>query len=74
MVACEASNYLVSDHFPHVRKTIGMTKGVIKEIIDYCLSKYAYYLIVQNANPNKKSVAWGQIYFAIQPRKQKISY
>lgn len=37
------------------------------------MSKYACYLIVQNANPRKKSVALGQTYFAVQTRKQELT-
>ena len=44
-----------------------------KEIADYKLSRYACYLIVQNANSKYKAVALGQTYFAIQTRKQEIT-
>ncbi len=44
-----------------------------RKIKDYKLSRYACYLIVQNADPRKKEVALGQTYFAIQTRKQEIS-
>jgi len=37
------------------------------------LSRYACYLIVQNADPSKEIVATGQTYFAIQTRLQEIS-
>ena len=37
-----------------------------KSVIDYKLSRYACYLIVQNANPKFQAVALGQAYFAIQ--------
>ena len=73
MIACETSNNNISDHFPDVRKTITMPKGATKTVIDYKLSRYACYLIVQNANPKKKAVALGQTYFAIQTRKQEIT-
>ena len=36
------------------------------------LSRYACYLIVQNADPSKEIVATGQTYFAIQTRLQEI--
>lgn len=73
MIACETSNNSVLDCFPEVRKPIISGKGRESFIIDYHLSRYACYLIVQNANPKKKSVALGQTYFAIQTRKQEIS-
>lgn len=73
MLACETSNNNVSDHFPEFRKTIAMPKGALKTVVDYKLSRYACYLIVQNANPKKKSVALGQTYFAVQTRKQEIT-
>ena len=73
MVACETSNHSIDDHFPEVRKPIVGGNGNIQNVIDYHLSRYACYLIVQNANPNKKSVALGQTYFAIQTRKQELN-
>ena len=51
-----------------------MKTGVsTKNIIDYKLSRYACYLIVQNANPKFKTVALGQTYFAIQTRKMELT-
>ena len=50
-----------------------MPKNAIKEVIDYELSRYACYLIVQNGDPRKKVIALGQTYFAIQTRKQELS-
>ena len=44
-----------------------------KTIIDYKLSRYACYLIVQNANPKFKAVALGQTYFAVQTRKMELA-
>ena len=58
---------------PKVRKPIITGKGKQEFIIDYKLSRYVCYLIVQNANPKKKMVALGQTYFAIQTRKQELS-
>ena len=43
-----------------------------RNIVDYHLSRYACYLIVQNADSRKRTVALGQTYFAIQTRKQEI--
>ena len=44
-----------------------------RTIMDYELSRYACYLIVQNADPRKEVVALGQTYFAIQTRKQELT-
>ena len=44
-----------------------------KTIIDYKLSRYACYLIIQNANPKYKAVALGQTYFAVQTRKMELT-
>ena len=50
-----------------------MPKGAKKSIEDYKLTRYACYLIAQNADARKKVVALAQTYFAIQTRKQEIS-
>lgn len=73
MIACETSNNKVEYCFPEVRKSITSGKGRESFVIDYKLSRYACYLIVQNANPKKKAVALGQTYFAVQTRKMEIT-
>ena len=55
MIACETSNNMVIEHFPEFRKPIVGGNGNVQNVIDYYLSRYACYLIVQNANPRKKS-------------------
>ena len=65
-LACKNSGYEVIDHFAEVGKTIEMPKSATKQVIDYELSRYACYLIVQNGDPRKDVIALGQTYFAIQ--------
>ncbi len=44
----------------------------VKNLLDYKLSKYACYLIVQNVDSRKAVVALSQTFFAVQTRKQEI--
>ena len=71
--ACVSSKYLLNDHFSHVGEMINIGKGAKRKIDDYKLSRYACYLIAQNADPRKKVVSLAQTYFAIQTRRQEIS-
>ena len=73
MLACQNSGQAINEHFPETRKTIKMPKNATKEVIDYELSRYACYLIVQNGDPRKEVIALGQTYFAIQTRKQEVA-
>lgn len=73
-ISCKTSGADVEEHFPVKGKTIQMPKGATKEVIDYKLSRYACYLIVQNANPVRhKAVALGQTYFAVQTRRMELT-
>lgn len=72
-ISCKMSGQNVDDHFP-VKGKIVKSGATTKEVIDYKLSRYACYLIVQNASPTRhKSVALGQTYFAIQTRKMELT-
>ena len=73
MITCENSGNKAIEHFPDVRKTIKMPKGAEKEIEDYKLTRYACYIIAQNGDSRKQTIALAQTYFAIQTRKQEIS-
>jgi len=52
---------------------IGLGKGAKRRVDDVRLSRYACYLIVENADPSKPIVALGQTYFAVQTRRQEIA-
>ena len=73
MIACENSGRSTLECFPEVRKTSPMPNGGVKDILDYELSRYACYLIVQNGDPRKEVIALGQTYFAIQTYRQEVS-
>lgn len=71
-IACSQSSNNISSNFGVYSKIV-KTGVSSKAIIDYKLSRYACYLIVQNSNPKLKAVALGQTYFAIQTRKMEIT-
>ena len=72
-LACNNSGLIIQEHFPEVRKMVGIGSNTEREILDYELSRYACYLIVQNGDPRKEVIAFGQTYFAIQTRKQEVA-
>ncbi len=53
-MACEQSKFMIDEHFTQVDKTSKMPNGGVKNILEYKLSRYACYLIVQNADPRKE--------------------
>lgn len=70
--ACEGSGYELVDHFGDVTKMVDIGSGAQRAIEDIKLSRYACYLLVQNADPAKQVIANGQTYFAVQARRQEI--
>jgi DNA-damage-inducible protein D len=70
--ACLNSKQEPNDHFLRVGKMVEIGSGAKRDVGDIHLSRYACYLIVQNADPSKEVVALGQTYFATQTRKQEI--
>ncbi|MGI8586074.1 MAG: DNA damage-inducible protein D [Chloroflexia bacterium] len=72
-LACRQSGRPVTEHFDPSIKSIPMPKGGSREVADWRLSRFACYLIVQNADPAKEIVAAGQIYFADQTRRQELA-
>jgi len=71
--ACVKSGHPVADHFAEMRNMVGIGSGAKREIEDWALSRYACYLVIQNADPSKPLVALGQTYFAVQTRRQELA-
>ncbi len=71
--ACKKSGSQLNDHFAQVSDMVDIGSNTKRKVADYKLSRYACYLVAQNADSRKKVVALAQTYFAIQTRKQELS-
>jgi len=71
--SCNNSNFNISDHFADVGKMVEIGSSAVKQILDLKLTRYACYLIAQNGDSRKKTIALAQTYFAVQTRKQELS-
>lgn len=70
--ACKNSGQSIEDHFEDVLEMVNIGSNAERPVDSIKLSRYACYLIVQNADPGKEIVALGQTYFAVQTRLQEI--
>jgi DNA-damage-inducible protein D len=73
VLACENSGHAASDHFLQAGKMVALLSGAQRQVADIHLSRYACYLVVQNADPAKEIVALGQTYFAVQTRRAEVA-
>jgi prophage antirepressor-like protein len=55
--ACRNSGQTVEDHFTHMSEMVRIGSGAKRRFDTVFLSRYACYLIVQNADPEKPIVA-----------------
>ena len=72
-LACFNSGQRIEDHFVDITEMVEIGSGAQRPLKTILLSRYAGYLIVQNADPSKEIVALGQTYFAVQTRRQELS-
>jgi DNA-damage-inducible protein D len=70
--SCRNSGQSIKNHFVDVTDMVSIGSGAKRKVTDSNLSRYACYLIMQNADPSKEIVALGQTYFAIQTRRQEV--
>ncbi|MGL4596032.1 MAG: DNA damage-inducible protein D [Bacteroidia bacterium] len=70
--ACNNAGELVENHFPDVRKMVGIGSNSERTIPDIALTRYACYLIAQNGDSRKEEIAFAQNYFAVQTRRAEL--
>lgn len=62
-----------SDHFVGSNKMVQTGSGARREIEDLQLTRYACYILFQNADGSKPEIAALQQYFAVQTRRQEVA-
>ena len=73
ILACVNSGHDSAIHFQEVFPQPGKNTEGGRPAKDFQLSRYACYLIAQNASSRKRQVAFAQTYFAIQTRRQELT-
>lgn len=71
--ACQKSNQIVENHFEETTEVIAVNDSQRRKIKTVKLSRYACYLVIMNADPDKEQVAKGQSYLAFHSRLAALS-
>lgn len=71
-MACDNSGVASKNHFVQTSKKVSAGSGAMVPRKDYCLTRYACYLIAMNGDANMSEVATAQTYFAVQTRRQEV--
>ncbi len=71
--ACKNSGQEIKNHFEDYLEMVEIGSTAFRKVDSVKLSRYACYLIVQNADSSKEVVALGQTYFAVQTRLREIT-
>ncbi len=73
IASVNASGLDASNHFVGVNKMVELGSGARRQIEDVELTRYAAYVLFQNADGSKPEIAALQSYFAVQTRKQELA-
>lgn len=73
IASVNASGLDAADHFRGVTKMVELGSGARRQVEDLELTRYACYILFQNADGSKPEIAALQQYFAVQTRKQEVA-
>lgn len=73
IASVNASGLDAADHFVGAAKMVDLGSGARREVEDVQLTRYACYVLFQNADARKTEIAQLQQYFAIQTRAQEVA-
>lgn len=73
IASVDASGLDASEHFRGAPKTSPMPNGGTKQVEDVELTRYACYILFQNADARKHEVAAAQQYFAVKTREAEVA-
>ena len=71
-ISANNSGENIAHHFVDINKMVSLGSKAEREVEDIALTRYACYLVAQNGDAAKESIAFAQTYFAVQTRKQEI--
>lgn len=71
-LACDNSGIPSRKHFAEVGNKVEAGSGALVPKKEYCLTRYACYLITMNGDVSKPEIATAQTYFAVQTRRQEV--
>lgn len=72
-IACDNAGNDSTRHFTDASKMVDLGSGIEREVEDFKLSRFACYLIAQNGDSRKETIALAQTYFAMQARRQEVA-
>jgi len=73
IITSDTSGHMIIDHFVDINKMVEIGSKTERRVNDFELSRCTCYLIVQNGDPRKETIALGQTYFAIQTYRQELA-
>ena len=70
--ACKSAGHDPDHHFLEIAKLVSLHDAAAQELDDIALTRYASYLVAQNADGSQAAVAFARSYFAETSRNEEL--